>query len=67
MKTMDESLLKTCSILNDVNNEKAKCLIMFADCKNLILWLRESMRSKCHFRRNTVYKRFLFPAYESSV
>ncbi|XP_071122875.1 E3 ubiquitin-protein ligase RNF213-like [Mytilus edulis] len=45
MKTLDESLLKTCNILRDVNDEKANCLIMFADCKHLILWLRETMHS----------------------
>ncbi|XP_052086034.1 E3 ubiquitin-protein ligase RNF213-like [Mytilus californianus] len=45
MKTLDEDLLKTCSVLSEVDSEKAACLNMFVECKNLILWLRQSMCS----------------------
>ncbi|KAL3881512.1 hypothetical protein ACJMK2_027944 [Sinanodonta woodiana] len=44
MKEFDDSLLKTCEFLKDLTSEKTKCLDHFIYCKNLVQWLRESMK-----------------------
>ncbi|KAK3585587.1 hypothetical protein CHS0354_036774 [Potamilus streckersoni] len=44
MKEFDDSLLKTCTFLEDLTAEKTNCLDHFVMCKNLVIWLRRSMK-----------------------
>ncbi|XP_071112725.1 E3 ubiquitin-protein ligase rnf213-alpha-like isoform X2 [Haliotis cracherodii] len=45
MSTMDQSVLKTCDVLEGLNNEmKQMCIKAFKDSKQLIDWLRDSMK-----------------------
>ncbi|CAC5415227.1 RNF213 [Mytilus coruscus] len=43
MNTIDEKLVQTCSILRDIDEVKAECLNIFAESKDLVVWLREAM------------------------
>lgn len=45
MNTIDEKLVETCSILSGIDELKAECLNIFAESKELVLWLREAMPS----------------------
>ncbi|KAJ8314909.1 hypothetical protein KUTeg_007059 [Tegillarca granosa] len=43
MRRLDESLIKTCSFLQLLDEKRAECLRCFIRAKPLVLWLKESM------------------------
>ena len=46
MNKLDHSLVDTCSILKEVNEERADCLKKFIKCKPLVKWIKEAMPCK---------------------
>jgi len=58
MNTLDDKLMNTCSILRDVDEEKAECLKMFITSKALVDWLKQTMPCKiykCLITLNILY------------
>ena len=43
MCEFDESLMKACEPLKDWTNEQTECLVAFIKCRDVVLWLKESM------------------------
>ena len=46
MCKLDEDLLKATASLKGMTEEQAHCLQVFIECKSLVEWLRESMKSE---------------------
>ncbi|XP_041354587.1 E3 ubiquitin-protein ligase rnf213-alpha-like [Gigantopelta aegis] len=45
MRKMDQSVLKTCTLLEDVTNKQIESLVAFRENKPLVDWLRDSMKA----------------------
>ncbi|XP_060599995.1 E3 ubiquitin-protein ligase RNF213-like [Ruditapes philippinarum] len=44
MNSFDQSLINTCSFLEDMTPERAKCLAAYVECKPLVKWLNKTMK-----------------------
>lgn len=58
MNTLNDKMMKTCEILRGIDEEKAKCLKMFINCKPLVEWLRETMPCKFTIISQTMINNF---------
>ncbi|XP_052083737.1 E3 ubiquitin-protein ligase rnf213-alpha-like [Mytilus californianus] len=45
MATLDKEMLRTCNTVREINMKRASCLAIFTRCKDLIMWLRESIHT----------------------
>ena len=61
MNTLIDKMMKTCEILRGIDEEKAKCLKMFINCKPLVEWLRETMPCKFTIISQTMKNNFYAP------
>lgn len=52
MSEFDSSLIEACDILRDITEEKAQCIDEFVRSKQLIDWLKKSIKSKYKFVSN---------------
>lgn len=46
LKSFSDRLLQAGRLLEDVNEKRRSCLTTFADCFDLVTWLRESIKGK---------------------